>query len=139
MVPARYTAAGGVVIDGDRVLVLHRPHRREVRLPKGHIEDGESAEAAALRETAEESGHLELETLADLGEQVVRFTSTVSGREIERVERYFLMRITGPRRGPGELEFIPEWLPWDDALAALTFPPEQEWLRRARAAATRAT
>ena len=51
-----YTSAGGVVIDGtgDQVLVLVRPERDEVRLPKGHIEAWESAEDAALREVGEE-------------------------------------------------------------------------------------
>ena len=39
----RYLAAGGVVIHDGRMLVLDRPSRGEVRLPKGHIEGGEDA------------------------------------------------------------------------------------------------
>ena len=41
MAERRYAAAGGVVVDGDRMLVLERPERNEVRLPKGHVEPGE--------------------------------------------------------------------------------------------------
>lgn len=129
----RYTAAGGVVVDGPKVLVLFRPSRGEVRLPKGHVDPGETPEQAAVREVAEESGYEQLEVLADLGEQTVRFASRWSGSTIERVERYFLMRPLAGQTGYGEWEFEPAWLSWDDALVALTFPPEREWLRRARA------
>ena len=53
---ARYTAAGGVVVRGEDVLVLRRPGRDEIRLPKGHVEPGEGLAEAALRETREETG-----------------------------------------------------------------------------------
>ncbi len=69
----QYAAAGGVVIDDGRMLLLDRPLRREVRLPKGHIDPGETAAQAALRETAEESGYDDLEIMSDLGSQVVKF------------------------------------------------------------------
>ena len=32
----------------------------------------------------------------------------------------------------GERQFKPEWLAWDEALAALTFEAEREWVRRAK-------
>ena len=146
----RYTAAGGVVVDvspqdetGDRVLILRRPGRNEVRLPKGHVEKGESAQETALREVTEESGYADLEIVADLGHQVVEFSHL--GAHVVRDERYFLMRLrsvegASPRqieRQPKELQFIPDWLGWDDALSALTFEAEREWLRRARTTASR--
>ena len=53
----RYQAAGGVVVDDDQVLVLLRPSRDEIRLPKGHVERGESARQPAMREVREESGY----------------------------------------------------------------------------------
>ena len=56
----RYRSAGGVVIQQNvveglaperaYVLLLDRPGRDEIRLPKGHIDPGESAETAALPE-----------------------------------------------------------------------------------------
>lgn len=48
----RYVAAGGVVVGAGRVLVLERPGRNELRLPKGHVEHGESAEAAPFERSA---------------------------------------------------------------------------------------
>ena len=127
-----YVAAGGVVVHDGRVLVLRRPGRGEVRLPKGHVEPGETAQEAALRETREESGYAGLAVRADLGTQLVEFDR--DGQHVVRTERYFLMEPVGPvvRSALHECQFEPVWLPWDGALAALTFEAEREWVRRAR-------
>lgn len=122
-----------MVFCGGRVLVLRWPQRDEVRLPKGHVEPGETVEQAALRETAEESGYVDLEIVADLGCQGVRFED--EERRVERVERYFLMALRGDMEAPrrrGETKFDPEWLTWDEALKKLTFRAEKEWVRRAK-------
>ncbi len=54
------SAAGGVVWrpgpPGIAVLVVHRPRYDDWSLPKGKCDDGESFEAAALREIREETG-----------------------------------------------------------------------------------
>jgi 8-oxo-dGTP pyrophosphatase MutT (NUDIX family) len=137
----RYAAAGGVVVDlaGERVLVLFRARRLgpderpEVRLPKGHIEPGESRQQAALRETGEEAGLPALEILADLGQQVVEFDW--EGHHYVRDEAYFLMTIPpGNKPDHPEKQFQPRWLAWEDALERLTFEAEREWVRRARSA-----
>jgi 8-oxo-dGTP pyrophosphatase MutT (NUDIX family) len=127
-----YTAAGGVVVHGGRVLVLRRAGRGEVRLPKGHVEPGESVRTAALRETSEESGYADLVVVTDLGAQVVEFD--YGGRRVVRHERYFLMALAGSPGSPGggEEQFEPLWLSWDEALVALNFEVEREWVRRAR-------
>ncbi len=130
----RYVAAGGVVVHEERVLVLRRSSRGEVRLPKGHVEPGESLEETALREVCEESGCQGPLIVADLGRQIVTFD--VPGRRVVRTEQYFLMRpVDGAALlGESERQFAPEWMAWDEALAALTFEPEREWVRRARRA-----
>jgi 8-oxo-dGTP pyrophosphatase MutT (NUDIX family) len=130
----RYTAAGGVVVHDGRVLVLRRPGRGEVRLPKGHVEPGEEVQATALRETREESGYANLVVKAALDTQVIEFDH--EGRHVVRIERYFLMALaddadSAPSGGEGQFE--PDWLTWDEALATLTFEAEREWVRRARA------
>jgi 8-oxo-dGTP pyrophosphatase MutT (NUDIX family) len=129
----RYTAAGGVVVHDGRVLVLRRPSRGEVRLPKGHVEPGEAVEETALREVGEESGYADLVLGADLGTQEVAFS--YKGRRYARTERYFLMAPANDAesaRSDGEAQFDPAWLPWDDALRALSYEAEREWVRRAR-------
>jgi len=128
-----YAAAGCVVARDERVLVLDRRSRGEVRLPKGHVEPGEPAQETALRETEEESGYGGLQVEADLGAQLVRFQRKKGGR-VARMERYFLATPTDPgaQPGEGEAQFDPRWLTWDEAEAVLTFEAEREWVRRAR-------
>jgi 8-oxo-dGTP pyrophosphatase MutT (NUDIX family) len=129
-----FHAAGGVVVHGDRVLVLRSARYSDLRLPKGHVEEDELPHAAALREVAEESGYGDLEIVADLGEQVVEFD--VGDTHTIRHERYFLMRLRSERQiarpGDDDDKFKPEWLRWDDAIAGLAFDEERRWLVVAR-------
>jgi 8-oxo-dGTP pyrophosphatase MutT (NUDIX family) len=131
-----YLASGGVVIYEGQVLLLDRPSRGEVRLPKGHVEPGESHEAAALRETVEETGLAELAVIADLGLQTVEFD--YRGEHFRRTEHYFLLGKLGDgeqARPPKDAEeFRPFWAPLDDAIKLLTYPAEQNMARRAIAA-----
>jgi 8-oxo-dGTP pyrophosphatase MutT (NUDIX family) len=133
-----YASAGGVVVTptGEHVLVLVRgkrlgpDERPEVRLPKGHIEAGESRQQAALREVHEESGLTGLEILSDLGYQQVRFV--FGGTRYVRNESYFLMAVPqDAAHDCPEEQFERRWLTWSDASAQLTFDAEREWIRRA--------
>ena len=138
-----YTAAGSVVTDetGERVLLLIRPSQDEVRLPKGHLEPGETPVAAALRETAEETGYDDLEILTPLGQQLVVFSADNSN--VRRTEIFFLMRARSrhetPRPPEDEAQFFTIWVTWEEAVAHLTFEAEREWIRRARQAISRHT
>jgi len=130
-----YKAAGGVVVYEDRVLVLQRPSRDEIRLPKGHIEIGESARIAALREVTEESGYTDLSIIADLGCQTIEFDYEEA--HVIRSEHYFLMdlcTLNQVKRSSKELQFEPTWQSWHKALTGLTFEAEREWVKRAKAA-----
>lgn len=49
-------AAGVIVIDGDRVLAFARTDKPGFALPCGHLDEGESAGDAAVREAFEETG-----------------------------------------------------------------------------------
>ncbi len=136
--PVRYTAAGGVVISpsGEEVLLLIRPSRDEVRLPKGHVEPGEMILETALREVREESGYAELEPISDLGEQLVTFL--MDDQRVERTERFFLIQARSMARvarpSHDAEQFFTIWVSWDQAEEHLTFEAEQEWLHRARRA-----
>lgn len=141
MKTVRYTACGGVVVAGDRVLVLLRPSRSELRLPKGKLELGEELEQAARREIAEESGFSALELVEDLGEQTIEFErldEDGSPMHVTRDERFFLYKLTDKERGeqhPDDVEeFVPDFRPFEQALADLTYEAEKEWVRRAQAA-----
>ncbi len=133
-----YTAAGGVVTSADQteILLLIRPEQDEVRLPKGHIDPGETPRETALRETQEESGYSDLEILADLGTQLVVFS--VDNKVVQRTEHYFLMRARSRQqieRPPVDAEqFFTIWVSWDEALEHITFEAEKLWIQKARAA-----
>ncbi len=142
-VPAtnEYGSAGGVVVApaGNHILALVRRKRSgpdgrpEVRLPKGHMEAGESRQQAALREVHEESGLTGLEILSDLGYQQVRFV--FNGMRYVRDESYFLMTVPpGVEHNQPEQQFERRWLTWRDASTQLTFEAEREWVRRANLA-----
>jgi 8-oxo-dGTP pyrophosphatase MutT (NUDIX family) len=138
-----HVTAGGVVLDDTgRLLVLERDIERdgrlvhEVRLPKGHIDPGETPEQAAVREVREESGYGHLEITADLGH--AHSTFDFRGHHNERDEQYFLMRLSAPERqapeptGEEEALFVPAWLEPETALARLTYESEREFVRRAQ-------
>ncbi len=128
-----YEAAGGVVIAGEKMLLLDRPSRQEVRLPKGHVDDGEVASEAALRETTEESGYAELAIIGDLGDQTVEFD--YDGHHIIRHETYFLMELVGERQvarsEKDAAQFDILWADLNEAPTLLTFAAEQAIARRA--------
>jgi len=68
---AEHVAAGGVVVrldDGRIFVALVREGEDEAYvLPKGHVEAGESLEAAARREIREEAGVRDVTSLGELG------------------------------------------------------------------------
>ena len=128
----RYTAAGGLVYEAGRVLVLERSGRAELRLPKGHVEPGETPWQAALREVGEESGLLELEILAPLGRQRVAYGLPQAW--VLRSEHWYLMRPGSSaqrQRPPADAEqFRVRWLTPSEAEAGLSYAAERNVLRK---------
>jgi len=126
--------AGGIVFRGDGrgisiLLVTAKKEAGHWIFPKGHIEPGESPEVAALRETSEEAG-VEGELVAPAGEPL-EFTW---GGTRYRV-RYFLIRAGSETpRTDGRTK---EWLPFEEALARLSFDDTRRLLRDARPAMER--
>lgn len=120
---ARVEQAGGIVFrrDGDDVTVLLVRSKKDPSIwvfPKGHIEPGETADAAALRETREEAG-VDGEVLGRVGAPL----EFMSGIEPVRV-RYFLIRATGTVPPAERRE--KRWFSIDDARRALSFESARE-------------
>ena len=65
--PKRTESAGGVVLNHKGEVLVVNQHGTSWSLPKGHIDPGEDALAAARREIAEESGIRDLELIREFG------------------------------------------------------------------------
>ena len=120
-------AAGGVVWRRKKgsaveVLLVHRPKYDDWTLPKGKLDDGESAEEAAVREIGEETGFQ-----VSLGQEL---PSTDYHDRFGRPKnvRYWVMDITGGEFAPNREVDEVRWLSVDDAKGALSYPRDRSVL-----------
>lgn len=134
-------SAGGAVFrrgpGGLELLVGHQrdwnTRARTVRLPKGHVEAGESLEETAIREVREETGR-HARILAELGECRYAYENLATGEAISKCVVFFLMEDEGDASHARDAEMEEtEWLPIEDAIRALTFENEREIARLAAA------
>jgi ADP-ribose pyrophosphatase YjhB (NUDIX family) len=123
-------SAGGLVVDlaGDvpRGALIGRTDRQGRllwSLPKGHIEAGETAEQAALREVREETG-ISGEIVAELG--VIDFWFVAEGRRIHKTVHHYLMRRIGGELSDADIE-VDEvaWVPLPEIRGQLAYPDER--------------
>ena len=126
--------AGGVVVRffGNRlhVLLIRDPYGRW-GLPKGHLEEGEGSEEAALREVGEETGLGDLELGADLGE--ISWSFRADRTLVRKSCRFFLMRSALDEATPEVSEGITEcsWLGADKALSVISYANARAVVARA--------
>ncbi len=132
-------SAGGVVVrqTAGRIEVLlgHQTDwntgEATVRLPKGHLDPGETPEQAAIREVCEETGRA-ARIRERLDETHYEFTNRQSGERIAKRVVFYLMEDAGPAPGPrdDEMERI-EWVELTAAAERLSFENERAIVRRA--------
>jgi 8-oxo-dGTP pyrophosphatase MutT (NUDIX family) len=102
---------------------LNRQGKLLWSLPKGHIEPGETAEQAAVREVAEETG-IAGEILAELGS--IDFWFVAQDRRIHKTVRHFLLRATGGELCDDDVEVAAvAWVALPDLGAQLAYPDER--------------
>jgi len=73
-------SAGGIVLNREGLVLVVNQNGTSWSLPKGHIEEGEEALAAAKREIYEESGVRELKLIKELG-SYQRYRISAAGKE----------------------------------------------------------
>lgn len=137
----RETSAGGLVLsdiddpfDQLKAVLIGRIDRRGRMmwsLPKGHIETGETAEATAIREIAEETG-VNGAVVAPLGKIDYWFVS--EGRRIHKTVHHFLLRYTGGELSDADYEVSAvAWVPLTELPRRLTYSDERRLARAAEA------
>jgi 8-oxo-dGTP pyrophosphatase MutT (NUDIX family) len=124
------TSAGGIVLDrrGDDASValigrIDRRGRLLWSLPKGHLEEGESPEAAAVREVAEETG-ITGEVVAPLGS--IDFWFVADGHRVHKtVHHYLLVRVAGELSDEDIEVAEVAWVPLAEATERLAYADER--------------
>ncbi len=132
------TSAGGLVVDrapgGPRAALIGRLDRRGRllwSLPKGHVEEGETAAEAAVREVEEETG-IRGRVLAQLG--TVDYWFVADDRRIHKTVHHYLLEAAGGELSDADIE-VDEvaWVPLPELQDRLAYAGER---RLAEAAAS---
>jgi 8-oxo-dGTP pyrophosphatase MutT (NUDIX family) len=137
----REFSAGGVLVrrlQGRWMMAAIRPAGKPPgvwALPKGRIDEGERAEATAVREVAEETG-AHGHSLGKLGD--VKYWFNWRGERVFKVVTFFLVRYSGGKLGDVPAAFRHEvaevrWLPLDEAPRLLAYKGEKDMAREAAA------
>ena len=112
-------AAGGLVVRGDKVLLVHRPKYDDWTFPKGKAEAGESDEDCALREVEEETG-----LRCELEDELPQTHYVDSKGRPKRVRWWRMQPVSGAFRPTDEVDEL-RWLDQDDASALLSYQRDQ--------------
>jgi len=98
-------------------------------LPKGHIDPGEDALGAAVREVREEAGVV-VERIADLGE--IRYWYRRGGRTISKAVVFFLFGYVSGDVADHDDEIVEaRWMDLREAAGELSYDGERETIGRA--------
>jgi 8-oxo-dGTP pyrophosphatase MutT (NUDIX family) len=97
-------------------------------LPKGHIEAGETPEAAAIREIREETG-ISGSIVAPLG--VIDFWFMAENRRVHKTVHHFLLQAVGGELSSDDAEVDSvEWVPLADMSTRLAYADERRLMDR---------
>ena len=130
------TSAGGLVVDrldgaDPRAALIGRIDRRGRllwSLPKGHVEAGETAEDAAIREVMEETG-ITGRVLAPLG--TIDFWFIADGRRIHKTVHHFLLLATAGELSDEDIEVEQvEWVPLAEVSTRLAYADERRLIEQ---------
>jgi diadenosine hexaphosphate hydrolase (ATP-forming) len=125
-------SAGGIVI-GDRgtIAMVRNGGGKGWTFPKGHIDEGETDEQAALREIEEECGITNLEYIDDLGSfERYRIGANGTDDDTSEFKEIHLYLFAAPQYS--ELKPTMEigeakWVPYREVAEVLTHPKEKAW------------
>lgn len=129
------TSAGGLVVElgeaGPQGALIGRIDRRGRllwSLPKGHLEDGEDRETAAVREVAEETG-IHGRIVAELG--TIDFWFVIENRPVHKTVHHFLLLAESGSLSAEDIEVAEvAWVPLAELPARLAYADERRLVER---------
>jgi len=127
--------AGGVVISKKGKVLVVNQRGGSWSLPKGHIEEGEDAKTAAIREIEEETGITRLNLVKELG-SYLRYKIGLDGRDDSHELKHihmFLFNTDEEKLCPQDANH-PEarWVHPDDVEGLLTHPKDKVFFKSIR-------
>ncbi len=136
--PAREVSAGGVVLRENEVLLVKvRNLQGEVvwTFPKGHLEAGETARQAALREVKEETGWT---CRVDRPFTQVHYRFSRQGRLVQKTVHWFLMSPLSLDGESDPREILDcRWFPLREAADLVVYKSDRQIMARLRKKAVR--
>ncbi len=128
------TSAGGIAVRVEEGIAYaacigrrNRAGRLEWCLPKGHIEEGETPEIAAVREVAEETG-IDAEIIQPLG--IIDYWFTGDDRRVHKVVHHYLLEAKGgiitTENDPDHEAEVARWIPVATLAQELAYPNERK-------------
>jgi 8-oxo-dGTP pyrophosphatase MutT (NUDIX family) len=129
-------SAGGLVLDltgpEPSAALIGRTNRRGRllwSLPKGHLEAGETAEQAAVREVAEETG-IDGVVVGPLG--TIDFWFVAAGKRVHKTVHHYLLRATGGELSDSDIEVTEvAWVPLAKVIERLAYSDERDLVAQA--------
>jgi 8-oxo-dGTP pyrophosphatase MutT (NUDIX family) len=117
--------------DGRPMFLLIRDSYRNWGFPKGHIEENEAPERAALREVEEETGLAGLSLRGAI--ETIDWYFRFRGRLIHKVCHFYLIQSESAATSPQHEEGITacRWLPFEEALELISYANARGVLKRA--------
>ena len=121
----REPTAGGIVFrrnkDGEVEILLIQDAKDRWTIPKGHIEEGENAQATAKREIGEEAGLTDVEMLGWLGK--IHFRYRRVDKLVLMTTQIYLVKAKGDTNAIKKEDWMNgiKWFPFQDALDAIEY------------------
>lgn len=121
----REPTAGGIVFrrneNGEVEILLIQDAKDRWTIPKGHIEEGENAQATAKREIGEEAGLKDVEMLGWLGK--IHFRYRRVDKLVLMTTQIYLVKAKGDTDAIQKEDWMNgiKWFPFQDALDAIEY------------------
>jgi 8-oxo-dGTP pyrophosphatase MutT (NUDIX family) len=130
---AKHERSAGFVVyrPGPPRLYLLLDYGRHWDYPKGHIEQGETSMAAALRELNEETGLSEVQVVPGFAQEIGYFFRDRKKGLVRKTVIFFLARTDGSQVKLSDEHTNYAFEPYEQALKRVTFASAREVLKKA--------